>query len=53
VADVRRLTQSRHVAVAVGRDDSRRNCKVHSCAKDARRYTERLSQRNRKSWLKW
>lgn len=53
VADVRRQTKSRHAAVAAGPDDSRRNWKVHSCANDARRYTERLSQRNRTSWLKW
>lgn len=53
VANVRRQTKSRHAAVAVGPDDSRRNWKVHSCAKDARRYTERLSQRNRTRWLKW
>jgi hypothetical protein len=35
VSDVRRQTQSRRAAVAVGRDDSRRNWKVHSWAKDA------------------
>lgn len=53
VADVRRQTKSRHAAVAVVPDDSRRNWKVHSCAKDASRYTKRLSQRNQTSWLKW
>jgi hypothetical protein len=46
VADVRRQTQSRYSALAVGRDNSRTKWKVQSCEKGARRYTGRLSQRN-------
>jgi hypothetical protein len=46
VADVSRQTQSRYSALSVGRDNSRRNWKVHPSEKDARRYMEQLSQRN-------
>ena len=50
MADVHRQTESRNVALSVGRDDSSRNRRMHSCA---RRYTELLRQQNRRSWVKW